>query len=140
MVLYGAYEAEPSLPGAPRPAYGHSKDGRGELKQVLLRLGVSGDGGLPLGRGLWDGNTSDRVETPVAIAEGLALGLERGWAWCPSCHAPVWCAKSWQPGDSSNPPCPSSWQSLGRPRTKRAASGMGKASFGLWRSRIAMGG
>ena len=76
MVLYGAYEAEPSLPGAPRPAYGPRKDRRGELKQVLLRLGVSGDGGLPLRRGLRDGNTSDRVETPVAIAEGLALGLE----------------------------------------------------------------
>jgi len=35
-------------PVAPRPAYGYSKDGRNELKQVLLSLGVSGDGGLPL--------------------------------------------------------------------------------------------
>jgi hypothetical protein len=76
MALYGVYEAEPSLPGAPRPAYGPRKDGCGELKQGLHRLGVSGDGGVPLRRGLRDGHTSDRVETPVAIAEGLALGLE----------------------------------------------------------------
>ena len=63
-------------PGAPRPAYGHSKDGRDDLKQVLLSLGVSGDGGLPLRVGVRDGNRSDSVETPVAIEECLALGFE----------------------------------------------------------------
>src|SRR5205823_10831742 len=67
---------EPQTPGAPRPAYGHSKDGRDDLKQVLLSLGVSGDGGIPLRVGLRDGNRSDSVETPVAIEECLALGLE----------------------------------------------------------------
>jgi transposase len=76
IALYGAYEDEPMTPGAPRPAYGPSKDGREDLKQVLLSLGVSGDGGLPLRMGVRDGNTSDSVETPVAIAECLALGLE----------------------------------------------------------------
>src|SRR6266851_208832 len=74
--LYGAYADEPQSPEAPHPAYGHSKDGRDDLKQVLLSLGVSGDGGLPLRMGLRDGNTSDSVETPVAIEECLALGLE----------------------------------------------------------------
>src|SRR2546429_6527122 len=48
IALYGAYEDDPQTPGAPRPAYGHSKDGRDDLKQVLLSIGVSGDGGLPL--------------------------------------------------------------------------------------------
>src|SRR5438093_6581276 len=76
IVLYGAYEDEPQTPGAPRPAYGHSKDGRDDLKQVLLSLGVSGDGGVPLRLGVRDGNRSDSVETPVAIEECLALGLE----------------------------------------------------------------
>ena len=76
IALYGAYADEPQTPGAPRPAYGHSKDGRDDLKQVLLSLGVSGDGGIPLRVGLRDGNRSDSVETPVAIAECLALGLE----------------------------------------------------------------
>jgi transposase len=76
IALYGAYEDEPSSPGAPRPAYGHSKDGRRDLKQVLLSLGVSGDGGVPLRLGVRDGNRSDSVETPMAIEECLALGLE----------------------------------------------------------------
>lgn len=76
IILYGAYEDEPKRPEAPRPAYGHSKDGRDDLKQVLLSLGVSGDGGLPLRVGLRDGNRSDSVETPLAIAECLALGLD----------------------------------------------------------------
>ncbi len=76
ITLYGAYEDEPKSPEAPRPAYGHSKDGRDDLKQVLLSLGVSGDGGLPLRVGMRDGNRSDSVETPLAIQECLTLGLE----------------------------------------------------------------
>src|SRR5499427_4858468 len=76
ITLYGAYADEPQHPEAPHPAYGHSKDGREDLKQVLLSLGVSGDGGIPLRLGLRDGNRSDSVETPIAIEECLALGLE----------------------------------------------------------------
>jgi transposase len=75
IALYGAYADEPKTPRAPRPAYGHSKDGRDDLKQVLLSLGVSGDGGIPLRLGVRDGNRNDSVETPVAIEECLALGL-----------------------------------------------------------------
>src|SRR5215813_4981725 len=76
IAFYGAYADDPQTPGAPRPAYGHSKDGRDDLKQVLLSLGVSGDGGIPLRVGIRDGNRSDRVETPLAIEACLALGLE----------------------------------------------------------------
>ena len=76
IALYGTYAAEPKAARAPRPAYGHSKDGRDDLKQVLLSLGVSGDGGLPVRVGIRDGNRSDSVETPLAIEECLALGLE----------------------------------------------------------------
>ena len=78
IALYGAYADEPQTPGAPRPAYGHSKDGRADLKQVLLSLGVSGDGGVPLRLGVRDGNRSDRVATPMASAECLAWGWEGG--------------------------------------------------------------
>jgi hypothetical protein len=74
--LYGAYADVDAVNEVPRPAYGHNKDGRGDLKQVLLSLGVSGDGGLPLRMGLRDGNLSDSVEVPQAIEESLALGLE----------------------------------------------------------------
>jgi len=76
IALYGAYEDDPKTAGAPRPAYGHSKEGRDDLKQVLLSLGVSGDGGIPLRLGVRDGNRSDSVETPLAIEECLTLGLE----------------------------------------------------------------
>jgi transposase len=85
IALYGAYEGEapPDAqqtqneedPVPPRPMYGHSKDGRDDLKQVLLSLGGSGDGGLPLRVGIRDGNTSDSLETPLAIEECLTLGL-----------------------------------------------------------------
>jgi transposase len=76
IALYGAYEDEPQTLGAPRPAYGHSKDGRNDLKQVLLSLGVSGDGSIPVRLGVRDGNRSDSVELPEAIEECRALGLE----------------------------------------------------------------
>jgi transposase len=84
--LYGAYAGgEDDRAGAaqaseaavaPRPAFGHRKDRRPDLKQVVLSLGVSGDGGLPLRLGIRDGNTSDSTETPVALEECLALGLD----------------------------------------------------------------
>jgi transposase len=74
--LYGAYETAAAGPEAPRPAYGHNKDGRPDLKQVLLSLGVSGDGGLPLRMELCDGNTSDSVDVRQAIQDSLALGLD----------------------------------------------------------------
>ena len=76
IALYGAYAAAPKTPRAPRPTYGQSKDGRDDLKQVLLSLGVSGDGGIPLRIGVRDGNRSDSMETPIAIEECLALGLD----------------------------------------------------------------
>jgi transposase len=79
--LYGAYEAseagcetavhESEAPVVPRPAYGHSKDRRSDLKQVVLSLGVGGEGSVPLRLGIRDGNTHDSTEMPVAIAECL---------------------------------------------------------------------
>src|SRR5262249_45337960 len=77
IALYGVSADAPKTPGAPRPAYGHSKEGRADLKQVLLSLGVSGDGGLPWRVGMRNGNRSDSGETPLAIEECLALGLDR---------------------------------------------------------------
>jgi len=84
MALYGAYEhgeeaSEQAAPEtaslvAPRPADGHRKEGRPDLKQVVLSLGVSHDGGLPLRRGICDGHTSESTETPGAREECLALG------------------------------------------------------------------
>src|SRR5262245_44524931 len=47
IALYRAYEDEPQTVGVPRPADGHSQDGRHDLQQVLWSRGVSGDGGVP---------------------------------------------------------------------------------------------
>jgi hypothetical protein len=75
MPLYGADADAPQSPEAPHPAQGHRTDGRAARKQVLLSLGVSGEGGVPRRIGRRDGNRRDRVETPRAIEEGLAVGL-----------------------------------------------------------------
>jgi transposase len=76
--LYGAYEEEARpVKGLvpPRPAYGHSKDGRDDLKQVLLSLGVSREG-LPLRLGVRDGNPSrDHREMPDVMIAQQALRL-----------------------------------------------------------------
>src|SRR4029434_9632761 len=45
------------------------------LNKIVLSLGGNRDG-LPLRLGVRDGNTSDSTETPVAIEECLALGLD----------------------------------------------------------------
>jgi transposase len=74
--FYGAYEDKRVDDLGPQPTYGYSKDGRGDLKQVLLSLGVSGDGGLPLRMSLHDGNRSDTIDVPQAIEESLALHLD----------------------------------------------------------------
>jgi len=60
----------------PRPAYGSRKDGHPDRTHVLLRLGVSHDGGLPLRVGMRDGQTRDSTATPVALEACLALGLD----------------------------------------------------------------
>jgi transposase len=75
IALYGAYDEGRVGVEWPRPAYGYSKAGRRDLKPVLLSLGVSGDGGLPLRLGLHDGNASDTVDVPRAIEQSLALHL-----------------------------------------------------------------
>jgi hypothetical protein len=78
LTRYGAYEEAAHLgkgPVPPRPASGHSKEGRDALTQVLLRLGVSRDG-LPLRLGVRAGHTSDSTEPPRALEECVALGLD----------------------------------------------------------------
>ena len=77
-MLSGADEDAPQTLGAPRPAYGHSKDGRDELQQGLRSLGVRGDGGIPRRIGGRAGTRRDRGAPPGALEEGLALGVEGG--------------------------------------------------------------
>lgn len=56
----GAPEAPPqaAMP-APRPAYGRTKSGRRNVKQVQRGLNVTGDGGVPVGHLPLDGNAGE---------------------------------------------------------------------------------
>lgn len=58
--LYGAYEVEEGQPQPmPMPAYGRTKSGRKNVKQIQLGVNVSGDGGVPVGHLPLDGNTAE---------------------------------------------------------------------------------
>ena len=66
--LYGAYElgelAEGQSPPTPRPAYGRTKSGRKNVKQIGVGLNVTADGGVPIGHLALDGNAA---ESPVHL-------------------------------------------------------------------------
>ena len=67
--FWGTYDSETNKP-AIIITFGHSKDYRPDLKQVVLGAAVSGDGGVPLISETHDGNTSDSV-LPVPYWERL---------------------------------------------------------------------
>jgi transposase len=55
--------------------YGYSKDHRPDLKQAVLELMVSQDGGVPFGSKSWDGNTSD-IEVFQERAQALLAAFQ----------------------------------------------------------------
>jgi transposase len=69
--LYGAYEwqlarlaaaageASEESAGPPKPAYGHLKSGRKDLKQIQFGINVARDGAVPLGHLAFDGNAAE---------------------------------------------------------------------------------
>ena len=61
--LFGAYERplpEGRDPGrCPQPAYGHTKSGRKNVKQIQLELSVVNDGGIPVAHTTLDGNSGE---------------------------------------------------------------------------------
>jgi transposase len=61
--VHGAYESADGTPrrgkATPAVTFGHSKDHRPDLKQLVWILTVSADGSLPMAYRLADGNTSD---------------------------------------------------------------------------------
>jgi transposase len=66
--LFGDYDsADDSFA---RPAYGHPKDRRVDLKQIQTGLAVTGDGGVPILHRAFDGNAGE-VNQVVAAMESL---------------------------------------------------------------------
>lgn len=57
--LYVAYETDDQQPPSPLPAYGRTKSGRKNVKQIQQGLSVSADGGVPICQTPLDGNASD---------------------------------------------------------------------------------
>jgi transposase len=76
--LYGAYEQQVSqgqTPPRPQPAYGRTKSGRKNVKQIGLGLNVTADGGVPIGHLPLDGNAA---ESPVHLDNLRALAKRLG--------------------------------------------------------------
>jgi transposase len=71
--LYGDYAEYDKQPDdvTPRPAYGHSKSGRKDLKQIQFGLNVIGDGAVPIGHLAFDGQAP---EAPTHIDNLKRLG------------------------------------------------------------------
>jgi len=67
--LWGTYDSATGQP-AVLITFGHNKDHRPDLKQVVTGVAVSGDGGVPLISSTHDGNTNDSV-LPVSYWERL---------------------------------------------------------------------
>jgi transposase len=60
--LFGAYELalpEGQSPPTPLPAYGRTKSGRKNVKQIQLGVNVTGDGGVPVAHAPLDGNAAE---------------------------------------------------------------------------------
>ncbi len=60
--LFGAYELEVpegESPPTPMPAYGRTKSGRKNVKQIQLGMNVTGDGGVPVAHMPLDGNAGE---------------------------------------------------------------------------------
>jgi transposase len=60
--LFGAYELEVpqgQSPPTPMPAYGRTKSGRKNVKQIQLGVNVTGDGGVPVAHAPLDGNAAE---------------------------------------------------------------------------------
>jgi len=76
--LYGVYEQEgvegQTLP-TPQPAYGRTKSGRKNVKQIGMALNVTADGGVPIGHLPLDGNAA---ESPVHLDNLRALAKTLG--------------------------------------------------------------
>lgn len=67
--MWGTYDSSTGQP-AVMITFGHSKAHRPDLKQIVMGMAVSGDGGVPIISGTHDGNTSDSV-LPITYWERL---------------------------------------------------------------------
>jgi transposase len=77
--------------------YGYSKDHRPDLKQAVLELMVSQDGGIPFGSKSWDGNTSD-----IEVFQERARALMAAFQHAPSPRYLIADSKLYHEDNASN--------------------------------------
>lgn len=68
LALFGQYDHD-VWKNAPKPTYGHSKDHRPDLKQVVVSLITNGPAGAPLWYECLDGNSSDKTSFHETIKQ-----------------------------------------------------------------------
>lgn len=96
--FFGAYEGRDSWSGAdgmppvPHVTYGHSKDHRPDLKQILYGMLVSRDGGVPLLGKALDGNASDSKAAADFFARVRELVADPREVCC-VVDSKGWCAR-----------------------------------------------
>lgn len=83
--VQGQYTNSSANDNAPHLTYGHSKDHRPDLKQLVLSLTVNGPADMPLWMEVLDGNSSDKVNFHDTIANVQAfqsqLGVSESFKW-----------------------------------------------------------
>lgn len=82
--VHGDYNSSAEEGAAIQITYGHSKDKRPDLKQILLNLLVSADGGIPLFMQALNGNSSDKIvfrQTVTQFRKGLKTNLQEVTYW-----------------------------------------------------------
>jgi len=72
LTLYGAYDRDLE-PGEPTPTWGHSKDHRPDLKQLVYGVTLHGAVGIPLCVSTLDGNASDQAANRFHIDQLAGL-------------------------------------------------------------------
>ena len=99
--VYGAYEEEglgvtPEQPTKRRPGplvtYGHAKNNRGDLKQILFGTLMSTDGGIPLLGKALDGNQGDSVSAAHFFSQVQEI-VDDPRAVCCVADSKGWCAR-----------------------------------------------
>ena len=83
--VQGQYTHSTANDSAPHLTYGHSKDHRPDLKQLVLSLTVNGPADMPLWLEVLDGNSSDKVNFHDTIANVQAfqsqVGVNESFKW-----------------------------------------------------------
>jgi transposase len=96
--FYGAYESEEfgsvstDMPPVPLVTYGHSKNHRADLKQILYGTLMTADGGIPLMGKALDGNRSDSLSAAEFFANVRKLVADPRKVVCVA-DSKGWCAR-----------------------------------------------